>query len=86
MGGSELGGLAQSVVALETEGFTMVGKHNVWPIWRYESPDIARGSILTFALTDNLFIACLSSNVGDIVPLLEAYDNRIRSANDITPR
>ncbi len=48
----------------------------VWPVWRYESPDIARGMSLTFALTDNLFMACLSERPEDIVFLLEAYDRR----------
>jgi len=66
-----------------TEGFSMLGKRAVWPVWQYESPDIARGSVLTFALTDNLFIACLSENPSDILLLLDTYDNRIASVNDI---
>ena len=61
----------------------MVGKYSVWPVWQYSSPDIARGSALTFALTDNLFIACLSNNPSDIRALLDAYDGRILSANDL---
>lgn len=65
------------------EGFSLLGKHAVWPIWKYESPRIARGSSMVFALTDNLLITCLSDNPSDILPLLEAYDNRILSVNDI---
>jgi hypothetical protein len=65
------------------EGFSFIGKHAVWPIWQYESPDIARGSSLTFALTDNLFIALLSDNPSDIRTLLNAYDNRRLSVSDI---
>lgn len=66
-----------------TEGFSFIGKHSVWPIWQYESPNIARGSSLTFALTDNLFIALLSNNPSDIRALLNAYDNRKLSVSDI---
>ncbi len=65
------------------EGFSLLGKHSAWPIWRYESPHIARGSSLVFALTDNLFIVCLSNNPSEIRTLLDAYDNRILSENDI---
>ena len=54
-----------------------LGKHAVWPIWRYDAPDIARGMSLTFALTDNLLLVCLSENPSDIVYLLNAYDKRI---------
>ena len=61
------------------EGFSFMGKHAVWPIWRYETPDIARGSYLTFALTDNLFMTCLSANPTDILLLLDTYDKRILS-------
>jgi hypothetical protein len=64
-------------------GFSMLGKHAVWPVWQYEVPDLARGSSLTFTLTDNLFIACLSENPSDILLLLDTYDNRIPSVNDI---
>jgi hypothetical protein len=64
------------------EGFSMLGKHAVWPVWQYEDADLARGSILTFALTDNLFIACLSENPSDILLLLDTYDNRTASIND----
>jgi len=55
----------------------LLGRHAAWPIWVYESPDIARGMQLTFALTDNLFLACLSENPADITLLLDAYDKRI---------
>jgi hypothetical protein len=57
----------------------LLGKHSVWPIWQYTDPDLARGMSLTFALTDNLFLACLSESPGDIVYLLEAYDMRDHS-------
>jgi hypothetical protein len=63
-------------------GFSMLGKHAVWPVWQYDTPDIAKGMSLTFALTDNLFIACLSENPSDILSLLDTYDNRIPSVND----
>ncbi len=53
-----------------------LGKHSVWPVWQYESPDIARGMSLTFSLTDNLFLACLSESPVDIVSLLDAYDRQ----------
>ena len=65
-----------------TEGLSFLGKHAVWPIWKYETPDIARGTSLTFALTDNLFLACLSENPTDILLLLDTYDQRTPSIND----
>ena len=55
---------------------TLLGKHAVWPVWQYESTDIARGMSLTFALTDNLFLICLSENPTDILLLLDTYDKR----------
>jgi hypothetical protein len=61
------------------KGFSFLGKHAVWPVWIYESPDIARGASLTFALTDKLFLICLSENPSDIMLLLDAYDQRIPS-------
>jgi hypothetical protein len=64
------------------EGLSRLEKHSVWPVWKYEMPDIARGANLTFALTDNLFITCLSDDPADILFLLDTYDNRILSAND----
>lgn len=66
------------------EGFSMLGKHSVWPIWKYESPTLAGGSPLIFALTDTLFIACLSDRPSDLLSLLDAYDNRIPSIHDQT--
>ena len=57
----------------------LLGRHAAWPIWIYESPEIARGMQLTFALTDNLFLVCLSETPSDIVLLLDAYDQRIPS-------
>lgn len=68
------------------EGFSLIGKHHVWPVWKYESPDIARGSTLVFTLTDNLFIACLSNNPSDIQTLLNAYDNPTLSIDHDQPR
>jgi hypothetical protein len=64
------------------KGFSFLGKHAVWPVWQYENPEIARGSTLTFALTDNLFIACLSENPSHILLLLDTYDKRAPSIND----
>ena len=64
------------------EGFSFLGKHAVWPVWKYETPGIARGTSLTFALTDNLFMICLSENPSDILLLLDTYDQRIPSVND----
>lgn len=61
------------------ENLKFLAKHSVWPIWEYTSTDLPHGMSLTFALTDNLLIACLSENPSDIVPLLDAYDNRIPS-------
>ncbi len=65
------------------EGFSFLGKHNVWPIWKYETADIAGDASLVFSLTDNLFIACLSENPKDILLLLETYDRRTPSVNDL---
>ena len=56
------------------EHLRFLGKHAVWPIWQYDAPDLARGMSLTFSLTDNLFVACLSERAADIVFLLNAYD------------
>ncbi len=53
----------------------------VWPVWQYDAPDIARGMCLTFALTDNLFLACLSEDPTDIFFLLHAYDMHLPAAN-----
>lgn len=58
---------------------TFLGKHSVWPIWEYTAPNPARGMSLTFSITDNLFIACLSENPSDIVLLLDTYDGRVPS-------
>jgi hypothetical protein len=66
---------------VRNDNFQLLGKHAVWPVWQYTSPDIARGMSLTFALTDNLFLACLSESPTDILLLLDAYDKRIPSAN-----
>lgn len=63
------------------EGLHFLGKHAVWPIWKYETQDIARGMSLTFALTDNLFIACLSEAPSDIVLLLDTYDKHSPAFN-----
>jgi hypothetical protein len=57
----------------------LLGRHATWPIWTYDSPEIARGMHLTFALTDNLFLVCLSEKPADIVLLLDAYDKRTPS-------
>ncbi|MEA2069323.1 MAG: hypothetical protein U9P12_08990 [Verrucomicrobiota bacterium] len=54
----------------------LLGKHAVWPVWQYDSPELARGMSLTFALTDNLFLACLSESPTDILLLLDTYDKR----------
>lgn len=62
------------------QNLTLLGKHAVWPIWQYESPDIARGMSLTFALTDNLLLTCLSEQPTDILLLLDTYDKRTPSA------
>ncbi len=53
-----------------------LGKHSVWPVWQYDSPELARGMSLTFALTDNLLLACLSESPSDIMLLLDTYDKR----------
>jgi hypothetical protein len=55
---------------------TLLGKHAVWPIWEYRSPDLPPGMHLTLALTDNLLIACLSESTSDITLLLDTYDHR----------
>lgn len=57
-----------------------VGEYAVWPIWRYDSPELARGMVLTFSLTDNVLIVCLSESANDIKYLLSNYDQRIPSA------
>ncbi|MCK5676068.1 MAG: hypothetical protein KAH99_03530 [Verrucomicrobia bacterium] len=65
-----------------TKGLSFLGKHAAWPVWKYETPDVARGMSLTFALTDNLFMACLSENPADILLLLDTYDQRIAPIKD----
>lgn len=65
------------------EGFRYTGKHAVWPIWQYETPGVTRGASLTFALTDTLFIACLSDNPADICLLLDTYDKRVPSCRTL---
>ena len=62
--------------AAEGDSLEFLGKHAVWPIWRSTAEDLARGMTLTFALTDNLFIACLSESPTDIKLLLDTYDRR----------
>jgi hypothetical protein len=59
-----------------TEGFSFLGKHSVWPVWKYEGAGMASGNCLTVALTDNLFLVCLSENPTDILQLLDTYDQR----------
>lgn len=56
-----------------------LGKHSVWPIWKLSSPEMAPGKTLTFALTDNLLLACLSEQPSDILLLLDTYDKRTPS-------
>lgn len=63
------------------EGLSFLGKHAVWPIWIYETPDIARGSVLVFALTDNLLITCLTEDPADIMLMLDTYDRRFPSGH-----
>ncbi|MBT8041944.1 MAG: hypothetical protein KJN98_02130, partial [Pontiella sp.] len=62
------------------ENLELLGKHAVWPVWQYRPPDLARGKSLTFALTDNLLIACLSEQPTDILLLLDTYDKRVPAA------
>lgn len=57
-----------------------LGKYSVWPIWKYDAPDIAKGMSLTISLTDNLLLICLSERPSDITLLLEAYDNQTQSS------
>jgi len=64
------------------DGFSFMEKHSVWPVWKYENPGIARGNVLTFALTDNLFVVCLSENPADILQLLNTYDHRTPAFNE----
>lgn len=61
---------------VRNDDFRLLGKHAVWPVWQYDAPDIANGMTLTFSLTDNLFIACLSEQPADILILLDSYDRR----------
>lgn len=63
--------------AAQNNKFTLLGKHAVWPVWQYHAPEITKDMTLTLALTDNLFIVCLSENPGDIALLLDTYDKRI---------
>ncbi len=59
------------------EQLQLVGKHSVWPVWKYTAPGLADGKHLMLALTDNLLIACLSENPTDILILLDTYDKRL---------
>ena len=61
------------------KNLTFMRKRAVWPIWEYTAPDLAPGMHLTFALTDNLLIACLSESPSDIISLIDAYDHRVPS-------
>ena len=54
--------------------FTLLEKHHVWSVWKYESNKIAPDSALTFALTDTLFIVCISDHPSDIFSFLDSYD------------
>lgn len=56
-----------------------LGKHSVWPVWRVNLDGAASSSTLTVALTDNIFLACLSENPLDILILLDTYDKRLPS-------
>jgi hypothetical protein len=53
-----------------------IGTHAVWPVWVYEHPELGDEKLF-FALTDKLFLACLSANPTDITNLINAYDGRI---------
>lgn len=67
--------------AAEGGKLQFLGKHAVWPIWTYEDPELTNGLHLTFALTDNLLLTCLSENPTDILTLLDTYDGRRRAYN-----
>lgn len=54
-----------------------LGKHSIWPVWQYASPAFEDGTAITFALTDNLLLACLSDDPADITYLLDVYDKLI---------
>lgn len=63
--------------AAGSDELEFLGKHAVWPIWEFHGEGLANGLHLTFALTDNLFLACLSEHAGDIRILLDTYDGRV---------
>ena len=59
-----------------------IGKQADFPVWLYNSPDIAEGLSLSLSVTDNLFLACLSEQPTEMMILmLDAYDRSGASAN-----
>jgi len=60
--------------AKQNKQFSLIAKHNDWPIWRYKSATMGADVSLTFSLTDTLFIVCISDRPSDIVFFLNAYD------------
>lgn len=55
-------------------GLRFLGKHSVWPIWQIEHPALPEQMRCFSALTDNLFMICISEDINDILILLNAYD------------
>ncbi|MDZ8119399.1 hypothetical protein [Pontiella agarivorans] len=67
--------------AAEGGKLQFLGKHAVWPVWEFDAPELAAGLHLTFALTDNILLACLSENPTDILILLDTYDGKLAAYN-----
>ncbi|QBG47992.1 hypothetical protein EGM51_11495 [Verrucomicrobia bacterium S94] len=68
--------------AAEGGKLQFMGKHAVWPVWTYADPELITGLHLTFALTDNVLLACLSENPTDILILLDTYDGKLAAFNE----
>ena len=51
-----------------------IKNETVWPVWECHSLDLPEGMGLYFALTENLFVVCLSETPMDMVLILNRFD------------
>lgn len=51
-----------------------IKNQTVWPVWQCFRKDLPEGNNLYFALTENLFLVCLSETKTDIISLLNSFD------------
>jgi len=67
----------------EADGLVRLASPSHWPTWQVKTPVLPKNIKLTCALTDKLFIACLSGNTSDIRYVLDTYDKRYDSVRTI---